>query len=364
MHILHYLFDHPHIRMFYHEQKDLRELRRSFEMYVFSVYDKVRIITEIQNKVFDIRNENGGFIDDDKKNFALRAQPLGNVNYEKDRKPMYYKGWVNRRLKQIKKILHLELRSKHSVQHMVSIIDAVNGIENRLSKVRNKHAAEELEELRERLHRLVSNLEHQQAFIDELYPLKNWSLNAQDTLFTKSFSDSVFEEIRLLFNMQLTTRNYNCYQAEIAKAIHQHDIPHDSFLGKLIEEHIAKVNGRKISNLGSMVTCYHARPIYIRGPLFPLDARKKSTGFFVDTSAAETRMVVEKIYGITNPSEVEVFKLQIPRNVFRYALRDNNDSNEVSLMGPSLEHSKVFRPTFFPNLNEFYTKGLIIVQRL
>ena len=128
---------------------------------------------------------------------------------------------------------------------------------------------------------------------------------------------------------------------------------------QLLNEKRAIIKSKKKEINQKKVTCYYGRPIYVRGPVFPLDTRRKGAGFFIDLDLKETKAVVSKLYELRSIDQIEVFELKMPEKLFRYAMHDPFEEYNFSL-----DHSYVFRPTHFPILNDYYSRDLIDVKRV
>lgn len=356
------LFSNKKIWTYYDEIDSIRPLMQSFENYIYTIYEKVEIIVLILNKYHDIRNEEKGYIFDDEKNFAYVNGKKDYENYER-KKAYYYKGWLNRRLKRIKKILEMDIKSSR-VMHAQdeTIVDIITKLKLQIGENCFNDDIEIMNKILEMLDKLEINLKKQYYAIQKAYKIENWDMETHQNIFGKEFLKLIKEEISIIFDGKNVGDNYNNYLALISSSIHNHDIPIESLLAKLINENIKKIKQNKSLENMERVACFHARPIFSTSPLFPLDIKNKETGFFVDTDPNETIAIVKNFYNIED-SDVELFKIVMPKNIFKYSLEDKNDPTALKLT-TEMDKSWVFRPSSFPKLNEFYIKGLITVEKV
>ncbi|MFH1510760.1 MAG: hypothetical protein ABIF10_03645 [Candidatus Woesearchaeota archaeon] len=356
MGIIRLLFTDKNVRKYYKNNDDLNRILHEFETYVFYVYEKVSIVAEIKNKAYDIAYRNKGFIKEDEQRFDKKKFEAD--RYKKDKLEYYFRGWTDKRLKRIMKIISLELKSPEGVRvEQANIIECISEMKNCFDSKDATEADSTLRKIVNMLHKLEDNLAQQKQELDKLYPLRlrwkkgEWSYEQHRQLFPEGFLRLLQEELQLIFGTRVT-QDYNCYPALVSKAIHEQSLPEESTLRRMIETNIKKIKQNK--NLTSRyITCYHAKPITVHGGIFPLSPQEKSTGFFVDTDMKETIQVVSRIYGV-GQNEVIIYELQIPENIFRYAIPDTLSGYKIEV-----DHSYVFRPTAFPKLNEFYEKGII-----
>jgi len=344
-------------KKYYLEIGSLKKIREEFEQYVFLVYDKISVIVEILNAYHDINNSDRGYIRDHEEVFKKDS----NMNF-------YFKRWTNKRLKRIKKILALEVKSRFGIStRKRNIVDVINLLNNHFSSVDNKEVSM-LNQLLGELNILESNLNKQMNIIDSIYPIKDWNLDVHSNLFSGEFMELIKKEISLIFKDRFLDTNYNNYLAVISKAVYDANLPTQSILNNLVSEKVSILNKMKKNSKdqldSNLVTCYHARPIFVKDNLFPLDTKFKETGFFVDTDLAETINIVKLIYDLQE-KDIETYKIIMPKNLFDLSIIDTKDFLGFEGRGNySLEYSRIFKPSLFSKLNEFYIKGLISYEKV
>ena len=355
MTILQRIFSDPQLKPYYLKADELKAIRNEFEHYIYSVYEKSKIIAEIKNKYYDIKYKDKGYIDQDIKNKTRRKKLIN-----QDKLYIVYKKWTNTKLKRLIKIFNLEIESKYSVIRQDR--DIVRCIKDLRTYFRDKGADESIEplyDMHDDLKKLEGYVKNQLHELKKVYPLKDWSEESHEKIISEKFLMNFREEIRILFNLSNLKDNYNYYPALISEAIHLHKIPKETTLKRLIDDTIQDIKkNRPTKNMRKRV-CYHARPVNVTKPLFPIG--RKSSGFFVDTNLNETISFVQKFYNLQSPHEVEVFELKIPENLFKHAMDDRFDPEPLKV---SLDHSYTFRPSIIPKINEYFKKGLIVTKKL
>lgn len=326
-----------------------RNIRKDFEHYLFFAYDKACAVADVKNMYYDIKSRNKGFIREHEKIFMKGNFAVGNKNVHKDRSLLYFKRWTNTRLKRVKRILDLDAKplQKNSEDIMHCLSEYI--------KMQCLGSGCNLEQICDITPALSEHLQTQKDYLDSIYPIENWTLEQHKELFDDSFMNALKEEFRLLFSPVLQADNYNLYPAIISRAMHKNEIPEKTCLGKLLRQRINKLHQNRPPKNIQTIDCYHARPIFVRGDLFPLDTRKKSTGFFVDTDPGEAKDIIQKIYQLEN-YEVDLYHIKMPENLFKRSKDDTQDGHIFPL-----ENSYVFRVSDFRYINEFYVKGLISV---
>lgn len=365
MSILKHLFSKDINKEFLSENKDLENIKYEIEHYLYYLYEKVSILIEIKNKFYDIKNRKAGFIQEDEKNFMKKNRNVEDfgVSYEDKNKHYYYKGWVNRRLKRVRKILLLELKAKDGGV-LVTKKDISKTIRILNESLNQELVGKENQELKvfvEKLEILNKNLIKQISIIEELYPISNWDEDVHENLISQDLLILIGNEIKILFDESVDISNFNIFPGLISRKIHESQIPINSTLNNLIQKNIQKVKENKKEEKLELVKCYHARPKQITKELLPLELKTKSTGFFVDMNKEEAINIVSSLYDISK-MEVEVFEITIPRNLFKYAVKDNFDDSAFKTF--EMVDSYIFKPTVFPRFNEFYLKGLITCKKL
>lgn len=348
----------------YQENDKLQEIKKELEHYIFYLYDKVLIIAEIKNKFYDIKNLKHGFIEEDKKNFITKKKPYEDfLEIEDDSKMfLYYKGWINRRLKRINKILLLELKSKYgTINTKNTIVETINILKQHIEDNTQKEQLNNILTFLEILDKLSFNLKQQQNYIKSICPLKEYNTQIHEILLDEKFLNLIREELNLFFGENLNEQNFNMYPAIISRKIHINEFPLNSTLEDLIKNNIEKIKKNKKEKKQETIICYHARPREITKPLLPIELKFKSTGFFVDLDKEEAINIVCAIYNIEKVN-VEVYQLEIPNNLFKLAIRDKFNDNIFKNF--EMLNSYIFRPTSFPKFNEFYLKNLIICNKI
>lgn len=359
-----WIFSNGEFKKYYDEIKNLEEIKKELEHYLFYIYEKVCIVVEIKNKFHDIKNRSKGYIKEDEKNFQkfdMELSEYGNIIEKPGKLEFYYKKWTNRRLKRIKKILDLEVKSKYGlINQNRNIVQVLEILEKEINS--DSKEVSFFESLNNLIRVLKNNLELQYSELNKIYPISSWNLELHENLISQKFLHLIREEIKLVFKYDLDEENYNNFPAVISMAIHKGKLETNTYLGDLISNKISKLKEKKKIEKNGWVTCYHARPVYVTSPLFPLDTKTKETGFFVDTEFDEAIGIVKSIYNI-HDNEIEVYELKVPINLFKYAIKDTNNDEQLKEV-EDMNDSYIFRPSDFLKFNEFYMKGLIIVKKV
>lgn len=340
------------------ETSEIRIIINELEHYIFSLYDKLNVYAEIKNKYYDIVNSSRGYIKNEETNFIKNGQIINNNKFL-----FYFKGWTNRRLKRILNIINLELRFDGTIYNKTGdVINCISKIEEEIKKNEFRDDYETSQILLKIISSLKINLEKQKKILKLIYPIKDWSLENHENLFTKEFDDLIKNEICTIFGFNSIENNYNDYPGLVSKQIHDSKIPSITCLGKLISKHMYYVKEhRQQEKISHWITAYHVYPIYAKGKIFPLDIKLKNTGFFVDLNLDETKDIIKNIYDVKD-TELEIYKLEIPINLFKLFILDTNDV--TVLKDVELENSYVLKPTDFPKFNEYYRKGLIKITKI
>lgn len=350
------------IKQLVDEEKQLEKIKKEFERYIFSVYEKVSIIVEIQNKIYDIKKKEKGYLKDEHHHYMVQRGLNGTLNdhFNENKFNNYYKNWINKRLKRVIHIINLEIQSKNSPENIEDdIITLLNTFQNTLEQQTNEFYTTFLKTIKT----LQETIKFQKTYFSKIYPLETWSIEIHEELFTNQLFQSINQELQLLFGESIQfNENYNNLPALISKAIHETNIPDDAFLKHLIEEKISKIKQKRDNKTNNTIVCYHARPITKTEPLFPLDTKTKSSGFFIDTNKQEALQIVESIYQ-EDRNNLEIFELKIPENLFKYAIEDPFPVDSLKDV-EEISNSYIFRPTAFPKCNEFYIKGLIECEKI
>lgn len=365
MTIIDNIFDDEDIKKQYDEIKHLNEVKKAFEIYLFHIYEKINIILEIRNKYYDIVNRKQGFITQDESKFQrfdLSLLEYGGKVFDDKNMNYYFKRWTNKRLKRILKILNMELKNNgiflNSKKNILEILkDLKENFE--MSYVENEN--ESLNNLITLFNNLIRNLNEQLNYFQNIYPIKNWSLENHSSIIDNRILNLISVEVKLVFDKNISSDYFNNLPGIISRAIHEMNIPTNTELNKLINLHIQKVKSKKGNSKINFVKCYHARPIQILKPVFPLSTREKSTGFYVDLDMGEAIEIIKAIYGV-NEANIEVYELELPNNLFK--LTNNDFMDDSAFKNFEMTNSYVFKPTTYPVINESYIKGLIKVKKI
>ncbi len=362
MGIFNYIFSNE-LKIYYSENDKLKEIKQEFETYLYLLYEKVSLIIEIKNKYYDIQGRKTGFIKEDEEKFLKKIKEVEEYGRVYDDKNInfYYKRWTNKKLKRIFKILSLELKSKSGIKtEKKNIAEIINYIKKYFKSLENQNEINYLNDFLKNLEEVEKNLYLQLEYLNNIYPIKHWTYELHETIISDNFLNLIESEIFLIFEKKPENSNFNMFPAIISKSIHENSLPMNSVLNNLIQKNIEKIKeNKKIKEDEKIefVICYHARPKQITIPLFPLELKTKSTGFFLDTNKDEAMNIVGRLYNIPK-MDIEVFEIKIPKNLFKYAIKDYND--DTAFKNFEMTNSYIFKPTIFPKLNEFYIKGLII----
>lgn len=328
-------------------------LINTFEHYAAHLLEKVQIIVDIYAKFYDIKHARMGFIREDELRFSKRSPQGSIIHDQKNRSLWYFKGWVNRRLKRIQRIMRLEVRENHTTLELEhSAVTCAEAIANKLAQ------SEEHRELHELFCALTRTLLLQERELSQIYPLKNWTLEAHGQLLSDTFMKAIRSEIQLVTGKQITTTGCTTYPGIIITAFREHKLPAEGIIQHLIE----KNNAYAASNLGPEVRCYHARPIFNNAPLFPLRIKHRETGFFFDTNLQETIAIIRHLYDLRD-NDLVCYEIIMPLKVFQRAMRDTNSEHEFK-GNASLTHAYVIRPSDYSYVNMMYAKNLIKVKML
>lgn len=349
------------LRKYYLHSLKLRKIRKEFEHYLFFLYEKIEKIVEMRNKCYDIMQRDRGYIREDEKSFYTGSR-------YSHRMTQYYKRWANKRLKRIRKILDIQFSSRYGIKNQerdiaACIDDLARHFRSEADRDIEEAERQKLLGLYSQLNKLAAVLQGQRKKLElitsEKGNLSKWSHDIQKNMFDDDFMLLLREEIRILFNEGFSSLNYNDFQAEVREAIRKHSLPAESILSGLIEaQNRAIRENRKEQEMQSLV-CYHARPRVVTGPVFPLDSRMKSTGFFVDEDRKEALMVVRKLYP---EDDLELYQITFPEKFYRKkAIPDTHDE---SMLKMKMDNARIIRATDFPAANELYRKGLITVKKL
>ncbi|MFT4243832.1 MAG: hypothetical protein ACMXYB_00055 [Candidatus Woesearchaeota archaeon] len=340
----------PKFKKYEDETKSLKIIKQHLEQYIFYIYQKVEIIVGIQNKFYDIKNAQKGYIREDEKVFK-----------NPDKQYIFYKRWINNRLKKINKILQGEFNSsKNSITtQKKAVYLLILQLKNDFKEIESNQYIDELQNILELLERWEKNLEKQTQIFSKLYPIQNWTIELHEKLISNELLNLIKEEIRIVFNLEFTSNNYNEFLVAISRAVHTTNIEHLEVLTQLIEKKNSKIKEKKQIDTLKFELFYHARPKFTHKPLFPLDTEDKSAGFFVDSDLDETIRIVCRMYNI-EVRDLEVFEITMPVNLSKFAIYDPNDFDSLKI--GDIDNSWVFKPTIFPNLNDFYSKGLIKIR--
>lgn len=354
MSLLNDIYSGENYKIISKELADIKSDLHLFENYCFLIYEKFSIYVEIKNKYFDIKKRYNGYLNDIEKSSKFNSEKKLNF---------YFKGWTNRKLKRIIKILKLEIRKD---EELISKDTDIAQIVLKLNdKLKLKSEMSFFEELSKKLQYISINLKNQLKYFNSIYPLLEWNFEIHDKLFNdrNTYLDSLLkEELKTFFGFKSLNENYNDFPALISESIHHHNIPEETYLGKLVKDKIRILKScRKQEKLSEFITVFHARAFYEQSPLFPLDTKYKNAGFFVDLNLNETRTIVREISGHSE-NEIVVFKIEMPLNLFKLFIPDNHSTQ--ALKDVSLDNSYVLRPSDFPKFNEFYKKGLVKTQRM
>jgi hypothetical protein len=350
MTLLQRLFADPQIKPYYLEVDELKELREEFENYLFLIYEKTNIIVLILNKYYDINYKEKGYIDDEVKRKKL---------IEKNKLYKYYLGWTNRRLKRIMKIFKLELKSKVGlIKQERDIIKCINDLKKYFEEKGIYESIESLQKIHRDFRELEKIIRAQKKELDTIYPLKEWSEEKHKDIFSKDFLKNLKKEIEIIFDSNNITNNYNYYPALISEGMHKHKIPDETILRKLIDNTIEKIKEKRKEKKIRTIKCYHARPIHVTKPLFPIGI--SNSGFFVDKNLNETVNFIKKFYRLRN-DQIEVYELEIPLNLFKLSMPDPFDPEPLKT---TLDHSYLFKPTVIPKINEYFKKGILKSKRV
>jgi hypothetical protein len=358
MSLLHSLMGDPATKQYYLEEEQLEDLRDAFEHYLFSLHEKVAVIAQILNKAHCIRKRDRGYIKAD-ENVIWKSKDEIHRNNQEKKLAFYFKGWVNRRLKRVLKLIKLEIKSPYGLDtELEDIAECVRQIRTHMEGHADYAEVVALQRLAQQLQVLERTLNEQKQILEHIYPLKEWSLHAHTNIFPETFLTLIAREIKVLFaGKGPIPGDYNLYQGLVSQALHTHDLPADTMIRRLLDHRIEKVKTIRSVEKEPRKKLYHGRPIYMTTPLIPLKIKGKNAGFFVDTDPWECVIIIQQIYGIQR-HDIELFEIDIPKSFFKRFIQDTHSADGYRGRTQAA-NSYVLRPTDFPDFNELFLKGLI-----
>jgi len=332
--------------LFTSKPKRFDNLFDSFEYYISELYEKSKIVSEVYHKRIEIENK-GQFSLGEEKQITTQKHYGYSFTQKEGKLYDYYKGWVNRKLKRILKILNFETKTaKEVISEDKDIIHIVNEIIEMKGVTGFSTIKKSFEQLKE-------NLSKQKEYLDEIHPIKHWTLDVHKSIFTDDFLQLLNKEIDLVFGSH-SNLTYEGLQGIIAEKMASHSIPQESLLKELVEK------GRLYSKRDTTpVKCYHGTTIFARYSIFPIKSEKRTWGFYIFSKKDHVKSIIAEIYK-EEEYNIVVYEITMPKFLFETAVDDKKMNEDV----PGYSDTHVFRPSTFPLLNQYYLAGKLTIKRL